>query len=99
MARVNPFQPNSPVAPGMFAGRVAHLVSLEEALLQTCADRPKHFMLTGERGIGKTSLLQYFKSMASGEVDLDSGPMNFLVVELDSVKPLDPHRFAKNPQN
>ena len=81
MSRINPFQPNSPVAPGMFAGRVGHLESLEEALRQTRGARPKHFMLTGERGIGKTSLLQYFKWMAQG--DIESSTMKFLVIELD----------------
>lgn len=61
MARVNPFRPNSPVAPGMFVGRLPQVEALEEALLQTRTGRPKNFMITGERGIGKTSLLQYFK--------------------------------------
>ena len=83
MPRINPFQPNSPVAPGMFAGRITHLNSLEGALRQTRGDRPKHFMLTGERGIGKTSLLQYFKLMAQGVVQVTNNPMNFLIVELD----------------
>lgn len=83
MPRINPFQPNSPVAPGMFAGRLTHLNSLEEALRQTRGSRPKHFMLTGERGIGKTSLLQYFKWMAQGVIPVESESMNFLVVELD----------------
>ena len=83
MTRINPFQPNSPVAPGMFAGRITHLKSLEEALRQTRGDRPKHFMLSGERGIGKTSLLQYFKWMAQGQFPVEANPMNFLVVELD----------------
>ena len=46
MPRINPFQPNSPVAPGMFAGRIAHLHSLEEALRQTRGERPKHFLIT-----------------------------------------------------
>ena len=83
MPRTNPFQPNSPVAPGMFAGRLTHVASLQEALRQTRGERPKHFMLTGERGIGKTSLLQYFKWIAQGVVKTESNSMNFLVVELD----------------
>ena len=84
MARVNPFRPNSPVAPGMFVGRLAQVEALEEALLQTRAGRPKGFMLTGERGIGKTSLLQYFKWVGQGHISIgDSNKVNFLVVELD----------------
>lgn len=84
MARINPFAPNSPVAPGMFVGRLPQLEALEQALLQTRAGRPKGFMLTGERGIGKTSLLQYFKWVAQGRISIGhSEKVNFLVVELD----------------
>ena len=67
----------------MFVGRLAQVIALEEALLQTRAGRSKSFMLTGERGIGKTSLLQYFKWVAQGHIDIQGEKMNFLVVELD----------------
>lgn len=83
MARVNPFRPNSPVAPGMFVGRLAQVNALEEALLQTRAGRPKGFMLTGERGIGKTSLLQFFKFLAQGHIEIRDEKVKFLVVDLD----------------
>jgi hypothetical protein len=85
MARINPFAPNSPVAPGMFVGRLPQVDALEKALLQTRAGRPKGFMLTGERGIGKTSLLQYFKWVAQGHIpiSLTGEKVKFLVVELD----------------
>lgn len=84
MSRINPFRPNSPVSPGMFVGRLAQLEALEDALRQTRAGRPKGFMLTGERGIGKTSLLQYFKWVAQGHIEIAVGDkVNFLVVELD----------------
>ena len=83
MSRVNPFRPNSHVGPGMFAGRLSQLRALEDALRQTREGRPKSFMLTGERGIGKTSLLQYFKWIAQGHIDVDGAKMKFLVVDLD----------------
>lgn len=83
MARVNPFQPNSAVSPGMFVGRLPQLVALEQALLQTRAGLPKSFMLTGERGIGKTSLLEYFKFVAQGRISLGDEKVNFLVIDLD----------------
>lgn len=67
----------------MFAGRYSQLNALETALRQTREGRPKSFMLTGERGIGKTSLLQYFKWIAQGHIDIDRERMNFLVVDLD----------------
>lgn len=83
MARVNPFRPNSPVGPGMFAGRLGQVYALEEALQQTRAGRPKCFMVTGERGIGKTSLLQYFKWVAQGQIPIRDERLKFLVVESD----------------
>ena len=83
MARINPFRPNSPVVPGMFVGRLNQLDDLENALLQTRAGQPKSFMITGERGIGKTSLLQYFKYVARGDIKLEEEKMNFLVIEID----------------
>ncbi|MDH5669930.1 MAG: ATP-binding protein [Nitrospira sp.] len=85
MARINPFAPNSPAPPGMFAGRLHQVDALEQSLMQTRAGRPKNFMLTGERGIGKTSLLQYFKWVAEGRIPIGGGTdkVNFLVVDLD----------------
>jgi len=67
----------------MFAGRLGQVLALEEALQQTRAGRPKSFMVTGERGIGKTSLLQYFKWVAQGLIPIRDERLKFLVVELD----------------
>lgn len=86
MTRTNPFRPNSPINPGMFVGRLPELLALEEALIQTQAGAPKHFMLTGERGIGKTSLLQYLRAVAKGRIDLDGKHFKFLVVDVDIEK-------------
>lgn len=83
MGRVNPFRPNSPVNPGMFVGRVSELDKLEAALLQTRAGQPANFMLTGERGIGKTSLLDYLKDVADGSIGIDDEKVSFIVVETD----------------
>jgi hypothetical protein len=83
MSRLNPFRPNSPVGPGMFAGRLSQLLALEDALLQTRSGRSKNFMLTGERGIGKTSLLQYFKWIAQGHIEVRGEQLKFLVIDLD----------------
>ena len=68
----------------MFVGRVDEVESLETALIQTTADSPTHFMITGERGIGKTSLLLYVKFLAKGAIPLDNGTkFNFLIIDLD----------------
>jgi hypothetical protein len=82
--RINPFRPNSPVAPGMFAGRYNEICTLEQALYQTRAGHAKNFMITGERGIGKTSLLNYVSFVARGEITtLQHDNLNFLVVDTE----------------
>ncbi len=81
--RINPFNPNAPVNPGVFVGRLEEVVRLEQALLQTRAGNPAHFMLTGERGIGKSSLLLYFKYVAQGLIPIDGENLKFLIVDTD----------------
>ena len=81
--RNNPFRPNSPVNPGMFVGRLDEITSLERSLLQTRVESPCHFMITGERGIGKTSLLLYVGYIATGAIPLGDEKLNFLVVDID----------------
>jgi hypothetical protein len=67
----------------MFVGRLEEVLKLEGALLQTNAGQPVNFMLTGERGIGKTSLLGYCKELAKGNLDIDDCKVKFLVIETD----------------
>ncbi len=81
--RINPFRPNSPVNPGMFVGRIDELDRLEIALFQTLSDQPEHFMITGERGIGKTSILMYLRHVAEGRITIEENNLNFLVIETD----------------
>jgi hypothetical protein len=52
MIKVNPFKPNSPVPPGMFAGRLDEIKALENGLFQTQKGNSSNFLITGERGIG-----------------------------------------------
>jgi AAA ATPase domain len=67
----------------MFVGRTNELDKLEAGLLQTKAGQSLSFMLTGERGIGKTSLLEYLRAVATGGIDINSEYVSFLVVETD----------------
>jgi Cdc6-like AAA superfamily ATPase len=83
MLKINPFAPNSPVNPGTFVGRLDEIRRLETSLVQTKAGRPAHFMITGERGIGKSSLLSYTKYLAEGHIPVDTLKMTFLVVDTD----------------
>lgn len=67
MFRFNPFRPNEIVHPGMFAGRYNELVALEKTLFQTKHGNPTHFLIDGERGIGKSSLLLNLMWVATGD--------------------------------
>ena len=93
--RINPFRPNSPIGPGMFVGRFDEIVALEQSLVQTRAGQPQHFMVTGERGIGKTSLLSYLKFVAKGEIQVGTEKHNFLVVDVDIEKGTSAASFAR----
>jgi len=61
---INPFNPDSPVAPENFEGRKEILKSNIKILEQTKFGNPKHFFITGLRGMGKSSLASYFKDYA-----------------------------------
>jgi hypothetical protein len=81
----NPFQPNKIVAPGMFVGRVDELAKIEQCLFQTKHGNPQHFLIQGERGIGKSSLLMYVEAFANGQL-LVRDPalkLKFLTVSID----------------
>lgn len=82
MTLLNPFKPNYPVSPGMFTGRYKELQILENQLNQTRAGNPANFLLTGERGIGKSSLLLYIKWLAEGGAPIDGRDLNFLVIDV-----------------
>ena len=64
-------------------GRVDELDRLEATLFQTMADQPEHFMITGERGIGKTSILMYLRYVAEGKIPVGGNKTRFLVIETD----------------
>ncbi len=52
----------------MFAGRYDELVALEKTLFQTKHGNPTHFLIDGERGIGKSSLFLNLRWVSTGEV-------------------------------
>src|SRR5690349_10546689 len=83
---INPFSPNSPSIPGMFAGRLYEIESIEKAMLQTRANKAHGFLLLGQRGIGKTSLVNFLKYQAEGVVKTAGERLNFLVIEIDVTK-------------
>ncbi len=82
--RFNPFRPGSIVPPGMFCGRVEELLALERILFQTSKGNPNHFLLQGERGIGKSSLLYYMQCVATGQIIAnDKQRFKFIKVNLE----------------
>jgi len=83
MAKVNPFRPGKPVSPGMFAGRLVELDAIDNALVQAKYDNSQHFLVTGERAIGKSSLLFVAEAVATGAVSTLGGErLHFLTVPL-----------------
>lgn len=81
--KINPFKPFGPVNPGVFVGRLDELRRLKSALVQTSAGQPVNFMITGERGIGKTSLLLYLKHAAEGRFQVEHSKLSFVVIDTD----------------
>ena len=81
----NPFRPNNMAGPDMFVGRVPELLSIEKCLFQTKHGNPQHFLIEGERGIGKSSLFLYVKSLAQGRfTGLDfKDKFKFICVSVD----------------
>src|SRR5260370_34220240 len=73
MPKFNPFRPNSIVTTGMFCGRWDELRSVEQSLFQTKHGNPKHFIVQGERGVGKSSLLLAVDFTAKGDMEITRG--------------------------
>ena len=70
MINLNPFKPGSPVPPGTFAGRARELTQVQKAIFQTSYQSPQNVLITGERGIGKTSIAHIVKASAESQVPL-----------------------------
>jgi hypothetical protein len=66
--KYNPFRPDKIVHPGMFAGRREEILTIDQCLIQTKAGNPRHFLIEGERGIGKSSLCLIADFVATGSV-------------------------------
>lgn len=79
MKKPNPFKPDGLVKPGMFVGRLPEIETIEAALRDTSYHNPRNILITGERGIGKSSLLQYTSYLAQGLIKRDDAQSEFLV--------------------
>jgi hypothetical protein len=84
MAKFNPFRPGNVITPGMFVGRIPEIEVCENALLQTRAGNPQHFIIEGERGIGKSSLCLWLDWLARGRMKYDgNNRLSFVVVSAE----------------
>lgn len=79
--KYNPFKPSAIVHPGMFSGRTEEIDSIKKSLLQARYGNPSHFLIEGERGIGKSSLLLFMNYLAKG--DLSGENFNFLTIPIE----------------
>ena len=75
--KFNPFKPNAIVNSGMFSGRMTEVYAIEQSLHQTRNGSPKHFIIEGERGIGKSSLLFYIQMLAAGDLAMSDAELDF----------------------
>ncbi|MDR3412671.1 MAG: hypothetical protein P4L87_17295 [Formivibrio sp.] len=80
--RFNPFRPGSIVSPGMFCGRGAEVIAIEQSLFQTKNGNPAHFLIEGERGIGKSSLMLYVNLLATNQL-VGSEYFNFISLQIE----------------
>jgi hypothetical protein len=66
--KFNPFRPDKMMPPGSFCGRMDELKFIDHCLLQTKRGNPQHFLIEGERGIGKSSLFLVEQWVAQGRL-------------------------------
>src|SRR5690606_27480585 len=83
--KFNPFRPNNIITPGMFKGRGPEIKRLEMCLYQARLGNPTHFLIQGERGIGKSSLFFLLEHLANGEILTlaNDEKLSFVVVAVD----------------
>ena len=82
--KYNPFRPNNIITPGMFKGRGPEIDRLERCLYQTKLSNPTHFLIQGERGIGKSSLFFLLEHLAAGKIPtIGEDRLSFVVVAVD----------------
>ena len=62
--KLNPFNPQQPAKPNFFVGREQEIKTFNNFLFQTINSSPMNMSITGDRGMGKTSLLIKFEQIA-----------------------------------
>jgi len=62
--KINPFNPQQPAKPNFFVGREQEVKTFTKFLFQTMNNSPMNMSVTGDRGMGKTSLLIKFEQIS-----------------------------------
>ncbi len=82
--RFNPYQPGKLVSPYMFFGRREEMRVIEQSLFQAKCENPSHFLIEGERGIGKSSLMMLAATLARGQLKTDvMMKFDFITLSID----------------
>ena len=66
----SPFTPGRPVQPEYFIARVNEIKRLNRAIEQAASGRNENIFVTGERGIGKSSLVGFIRYLAEKEYNM-----------------------------
>lgn len=97
--KFNPFKPNHPVPPGMFAGRLSELEEIQGLLGMLKVGNPANILIVGERGIGKTSLLIFTNFLAKGIIPWgEEEPYNYLCIQFNLNENISQLDFIKKIQ-
>lgn len=67
MKEQSPFSPGRPVSAEYFVGRLDEIKKIDRALRQSAKGRNQNIFVTGERGIGKSSLASFARYLAERE--------------------------------
>ena len=83
--RKNPFNPYNPVTPFSFHGRALEINKIVHSLFQARENKQSNFLIFGERGIGKSSLLIFTDYLASGRLQWtkEVGDFHFLSIQVN----------------
>jgi len=66
----SPFTPGTPVPVELFVGRTAEIEKIRRYARQACSGRLESIFLSGDRGIGKSSLAQFIKELCAKECNM-----------------------------
>jgi hypothetical protein len=66
----SPFTPGSPVPVELFVGRFEQISEALQYIRQAASGRQENIFLSGDRGIGKSSLASFLRSLASNKEDI-----------------------------